>query len=116
MVIKPYIPNRGDIVWLNFTPQSGHEQAGKRPGLVLSPKVYSKISGLALVCPITSKEKGLIFELSLPANCQIKGVVLMDQIRSVDFRARKISFIEKLDKEVLKTVQGSLISLLIEEV
>lgn len=114
MVNTVYIPDRGDLVWMNFSPQLGHEQAGDRPALVLSPNKYSKISGLALVCPITSKQKGYIFELPVHSG-RIRGSVLVDQIRSVDFIERDLRFIEKADASLLKKVQTYLINLVTEE-
>jgi len=86
------VPDRGDIVWLTFTPQAGHEQAGHRPALVLSPKLYNGRSGLALFCPITSRPKGYPFEVVLPASSKVTGVVLADQIKSLDWRARRARF------------------------
>jgi len=97
-----YIPDRGDLVWLNFSPQSGHEQAGRRPAICLSPKEYNGKTGLAIFCPITSKIKGYPFEVKLPEGLPIKGVILADQIRSLDWRARKAKFIAKAPKEVLE--------------
>ena len=97
-----YIPDRGDLVWLNFSPQSGHEQAGRRPAICLSPKEYNGKTGLAIFCPITSKIKGYPFEVKLPEGLPIKGVILADQIRSLDWRARKAEFIAKAPKEVLE--------------
>lgn len=84
-----YVPNRGDIVWLDFSPQTGREQAGTRPGLVLSPRRYNGRTGLALVCPITSRVKGYWFEVGLPESLQVGGVILADQLRNVDWRARR---------------------------
>jgi len=94
MVIKNYIPERGDIVWLDFTPQAGHEQQGKRPAIVLSPQAYNKKTGLALFCPITTKQKGYPFEVEIHAR-KINGVVLSDQIKSLDWQQRGADFIEK---------------------
>ena len=91
-----FIPQRGDIVWINFTPQAGHEQSGKRPALVISPLTYNKKVGLALFCPITSQIKGYPFEVMIPDGNLIRGVVLADQIRSLDFNSRKVQFISKL--------------------
>jgi mRNA interferase MazF len=93
MVRSRYIPERGDLVWLNFSPQEGHEQAGMRPALVLSPQAYNQKSSLMLVCPVTSKIKGYPFEVLVKAK-KIKGAVLADQLKSIDWRARKASFIE----------------------
>lgn len=92
MVEGPHPPDTGDIVWLAFTPQAGHEQAGRRPALVLSPGEYNSRSGLALFCPITSNRKGYPFEVVLPATGRVTGVVLADQIKSLDWRARRARF------------------------
>ncbi|MCY4400635.1 MAG: endoribonuclease MazF [Gemmatimonadetes bacterium] len=89
MVAPEPVPDRGDIVWLTFTPQAGHEQAGHRPVLVLSPRLYNGRSGLALLCPITSRAKGYPFEVVLPASSKVTGVVLTDQIKSLDWRVRR---------------------------
>ena len=93
-----YVPERGDLVWLDFSPQAGHEQAGRRPGVVLSPRGYNKPSGLALCCPITHRAKGYPFEVSLPGNAPVNGVVLVDQIRSLDWRERRVELIGRLDR------------------
>jgi mRNA interferase MazF len=79
-----YVPDRGDLVWLEFTPQAGSEQAGKRPALIMSPKTYNKKVGLALVCPVTSRIKGYPFEVRLPDGLEVVGVVLSDQLKSLD--------------------------------
>lgn len=83
-----YTPDRGDIVWLQFDPQKGHEQAGRRPALVVSPKVYNRKVGLAVCCPITSNVKGYPFEVIIPPGSKAMGVVLSDQIKSLDWRVR----------------------------
>jgi mRNA interferase MazF len=82
-------PDRGDVVWLDFNPQAGHEQSGRRPAVVLSPLRYNARVGLALVCPITSQAKGYPFEVALPYRAKVAGVILADQVRSVDWRARR---------------------------
>ena len=89
----PYCPDRGDIVWISFSPQSGHEQAGERPAIALSPERYNKKVGLALFCPITSQSKGYPFEVRLPAGMPVSGVVLSDQVRSLDWRSRGARYI-----------------------
>lgn len=94
-MVASYIPDCGDVIWLNFDPQAGHEQAGHRPALVLSPKAYNGRIGLCLVVPITNQSKGYPFELALPASCQTTGVVLCDQIRSLDWKARAAALKEK---------------------
>ena len=99
-----YVPERGDILWLQFSPQAGHEQAGKRPALCLSPKLYNEKTSLGLFCPITSKRKGYPFEVSLPADCPVRGVILADQIRNLDWSVRKASFIAKVPENTLKEV------------
>jgi len=103
MVTKEYIPERGDIVWINFDPQSGHEQKGKRPAIVLSPKEYNKKVGLGLFCPITSKIKKYPFEVEISSK-KINGVVLSDQIKSFDWRTREIEFISKVTSDKIKEI------------
>ncbi len=108
---KPYIPEKGDIAWITFSPTKRHEQKGKRPALVVSSFLYNERSGLSLMCPIANKEKGYPFEVELKNN-KTKGCVLSDQIRSFDYRERDIKFIEKASKEVVLNVVQK-ISLLI---
>ena len=92
MVANEYVPDRGHIVWMNFTPQAGHEQAGHRPALVLSPIKYNRKSSLALLCPITSRIKGYPFEVSLPDTSAVRGVVLADHVKSLDWKARNARY------------------------
>ena len=87
-----YCPKRGDIVWLTFTPHAGHEQAGHRPALILSPALYNKKVGLALVCPITTQAKGYPFEVLIPEGAEMRGVILADQVKSLDWKARRARF------------------------
>ena len=101
---KPYIPNRGDIVWLQFNPRAGHEQAGWRPALVVSPEAYNGKVGLALVCPITSRIKGYPFEVALPPELEISGVILADQVKSFDWQAREARFACKAPVEAITEV------------
>ena len=91
-----YIPDSGDIVWITFNPQAGHEQAGRRPALVLSPAAYNGKVGLAILCPITSQIKGYPFEVVIPDGLDITGAILSDQVKSLDWRARKAEFGGKL--------------------
>ncbi len=93
---RRYVPRRGDIVWLSFTPQAGHEQAGRRPALVLSPSAYNGKVGLALFCPITSQVKGYPFEVAIPPGGSVRGVVLSDRVKSLDWRARRAEFAHRL--------------------
>jgi mRNA interferase MazF len=92
MVGRAYVPDLGHVVWLSFNPQAGHEQAGRRPALVLSPASYNGRVGLALVCPVTNQAKGYPFEITIPAGLAVTGVVLSDQVRSLDWRARQAEF------------------------
>ncbi len=96
-----YIPDRGDILWLSFHSQTGHEQRGRRPALCLSPKKYNEKTCLGIFVPITSKAKGYPFEVSMEG-IKIKGVILSDQVRSLDWKERKAEFIEKCSQEVLR--------------
>jgi mRNA interferase MazF len=113
MVKKKYSPERGDIVWLNFNPQSGHEQRGKRPAVVISPKEYNEKVGLGLFCPITSKIKNYPFEIKIE-NEKIDGVILSDQIKSLDWKTREIEFITKMTSEKIGEVINKISVLLFE--
>lgn len=99
-----YVPERGDAVWLEFNPQAGHERAGKRPALVVSPMAYNAKVGLALLCPITSQVKGYPFEVRVPPGLKVSGVVLTDQIKSLDWRARNAKRISTLPDDVVEAV------------
>jgi len=103
--VKPvYIPKRGDLIWLDFTPQAGREQAGRRPALVISKDEYNRKVGLLLACPITSRKKGYPFEVQLPAGLPIAGVALADQIRTLDWRVRQAEFISRVDSQTVAEV------------
>ncbi len=88
-----YVPRRGDVIRLDFDPQKGHEQAGRRPALVLSPTDYNRAVGLAVVCPITNEKKGYPWEARIPDNDFVSGVVLSDQMKSLDWRERRAEFV-----------------------
>ena len=103
-----YVPDRGEVVWINFSPQAGHEQAGRRPAIVLSPRSYNKPSGLALFCPVTNRAKGYPFEVRLPENAPVTGVVLVDQIRNFDWHERDVELIGELDTETLAEILARL--------
>lgn len=103
-----YVPERGDAVWLSFDPQEGHEQAGRRPALVVSPAAYNKQVGLALLCPITSHVKGYPFEVRVPAGLKVAGVVLADQVKSLDWQVRNAQRIGALPAEVVAEVIGKI--------
>ena len=107
-VRAPFVPERGDVVKMSFDPQSGHEQAAWRPALVVSPSAYNRASSLALLCPITSRAKGYPFEVPLPDDLAIAGVILTDQIRSLDWRARKARFVTRAPDAVIREVLARL--------
>lgn len=107
-------PARGDLIWLTFDPQAGREQAGRRPALVVSPAGYNTRVGLALCCPITAQKKGYPFEVPLPAGLAIEGVVLADQVKSLDWRARNAQIAGRGPQEVLEEVLSKLGVLLSE--
>lgn len=108
-----YVPERGHLVWLSFNPQKGHEQAGHRPAVVISPKNYNQKVGFGLFCPITSRVKGYPFEIIIPEGLQISGAILTDQVKSLDWKARNAQYIDKLPDNLLQEVQHK-IKLLVE--
>ena len=107
-----YIPERGDVVWLNFNPQSGHEQAGRRPAVVLSPQAYNKKVGLAIFCPITTHQKGYPFEVVIPGGAGVTGVVLSDQVKSLDWQVRRAEYLAALPESVITEILQKLRTLL----
>ena len=107
-----YVPARGDLIWLELDPQSGHEQAGKRPALVVSHTAYNKKVGLALVCPVTSQKKSYPFEVDLPAGLPVVGVVLADQVKCLDWRARRASRIGAVAPSLLEQVAARIVALI----
>lgn len=108
VVPEKYTPQRGDVVWINFQAQAGREQGGRRPSIVLSNSNYNKVVGLAILCPITSKVKGYPFEVALPERFPISGVVLVDQVKSLDWKTREAEFIGKLDTKTMEKILGLL--------
>ena len=109
---RSYVPDRGDAVWLTFDPQAGHEQAGRRPALVLSPRPYNAKAGLAILCPITTQVKGYPFEVAIPGGLPVSGTILADQVRSLDWKARRATHICKLPDHATDEVLGKLAALL----
>ena len=105
-------PARGDVVWISPSPQAGHEQAGRRPALVLSPLAYNRKVGLAILCPITNQVKGYPFEVPLPPDCGVTGAVLSDQVKCLDWRERHAERICRLPKETVLEALGKLGTLL----
>ena len=110
-----YVPNRGDFVWLEITSQTGSEQAGRLPALVISPRAYNAKVGLALFCPVTSCVKGYPFEVALPEGSGVVGVALADQLKSLDWRARKAKLIERASSDVLAMVTARILPLLVPD-
>ena len=107
-----HCPDRGDIVWINFNPQAGHEQSGERPALILSPESYNRKLGLAICCPITTRAKGYPFEVALPEGLKTHGVILSNQVTSVDWHARRAQFCCKAPFQVVSEVLAKLSTLL----
>jgi mRNA interferase MazF len=112
MVKKPYVPNRGDIVWVDLNPTLGREQAKTRPAIIVSPRSYNQKTGLALMCPVTSVQKEYPFEVMIKTS-KVTGVILSDHIRSLDWRARNVTFIVKAKPALTQEVQ-TMLKLLIE--
>ncbi|MBD2579969.1 endoribonuclease MazF [Oscillatoria sp. FACHB-1406] len=113
MAAKLYIPNRGDIVYLDFDPTKGHEQRGHRPAFVISPLAYNKKTYLALFVLITTQQKGYPFEVPLTPGLKTQGVILADQIKCLDWKARRVHFVEKAHNAILEEVQAKIEPLLL---
>jgi len=106
--VPAYVPQKGDLVTLSFDPQSGHEQKGRRPALVISNYLFNKHTGLAIVCPITRTERRIPFHLPIPASSSLEGFVMVDQVKSVDYVSRRVRYIEKAPNELIHDVIGVL--------
>jgi mRNA interferase MazF len=102
--MKPYIPQKGDFITVTFDPQSGHEQKGRRPALVVSNTLFNERTGLAIVCPLTSKERGFPFHVAVVDNPDVSGFVMVEQVKSLDFKARRVRYIGKAPDSILKEV------------
>ncbi len=113
MVNTPHCPRRGDVVWVSFDTRPGHEQAGRRPALILSPETYNRKTGLAVLCPITSHKKGYPFEVEVPSGYEVRGVILSDHVKNVDWRARHVEFCCQLPSSVTEDVAGKLSVLIV---
>lgn len=107
-----FVPKRGDVIWITLNPQAGHEQAGRRPALVLSPAAYNGKVGLAVLCPITNQVKGYPFEVAIPEGQPVTGVILADQVKSLDWRVRKAELLCQLPSDTVMEVLGKLGALL----
>ena len=99
-----YVPGKGEVVWLDFDPQAGHEQSGRRPAFVLSPAKYNQSTGLMLCCPVTSQVKGYPFEVAIEGSTKVRGVILADQVKSLDWQARKAEKKGTVSRAVLDEV------------
>jgi mRNA interferase MazF len=110
-----YVPERGDLIWLEFNPQAGHEQAGRRPAVVLSPAAYNSRSSLAIVCPVPRQRKGYPFETQLPEGLPISGVALADHARSLDWKARKAEHICRMPNELVQEIAAKLLTLIMPD-
>ena len=108
-----YVPDRGDLVWITLNPVAGHEQAGRRPALVLSPKSYNRKSGLCVICPATRQRKGYAFEVASIGPDGVESIVLADHLRNVDWKARRAKKMYRVADKVLATVVAQLEALII---
>jgi mRNA interferase MazF len=116
MVSPIYVPERGHFVWIDFNPQTGREQAGHRPALVLSVTEYNRATGLAVMCPITSRQKGYPFEVAIPDGLSITGFVLADSVKNLDWRTRPTRFAGPATPDLVDAVLGRLADLLVIKV
>ena len=112
MVAREYVPDAGDLIWLDFTPQAGREQAGRRPAVVLSPRSYNERTSLAVVCPVTSHAKGYPFEVPVPPGQPIKGVILSDHLKNLDWRQRPAQKAGRISGRLLAQVRDRIAALL----
>jgi mRNA interferase MazF len=110
--VRAYIPQCGDVVWITLNPQAGREEAGRRPAVVVSPQSYNAKVGLAVFCPVTGQIKGYPFEVLIPAGLPVTGAILSDQVKSLDWRARKAELICALPNETITEVLEKLATLL----
>ena len=111
-MVTGYIPKRGDIIWLDFNPQVGHEQRGRRPAIVLSPKAYNQRVGLGLFCPVTNRSKGYPFEVAIPDEYKVTGVILSDHVKNLDWKVRRAEFIAEASEDIVEEVLAKLNTLL----
>ena len=112
MRLEDYIPDRGDVIWIDLNPEAGHEQGGRRPVLVLSPSSYNGKVGLAIMCPITNQVKDYPFEVEIPSGLNVTGVVLSDRVKCLDWKVRKAEFMCKLPMNTTFEVLKKLITLI----
>jgi len=108
VVGRGYVPDAGDLVWVTFDPRAGHEQRGRRPALILSPRAYNAKARLVIACPVTSQAKGYPFEVAIPAGGKVTGVVLADHVKSLDWNVRRVEFAATAPVEILTEVRERL--------
>jgi len=111
-MMSNYVPKRGDVVWIDMHPHAGHEQAGRRPVVVLSPRSYNDKVGLALFCPVTNQVKGYPFEVIIPSGLEVTGVILSDQVKSLDWKIRNTEYYDKVPETVVVEILKKLSTLL----
>jgi mRNA interferase MazF len=99
-----YVPDKGDFITLSFDPQAGHEQKGRRPALVISNYLFNQATGLAIACPITNTDRKIPFHLPVPSASSLTGFVMVEQVKSIDYRARQAKFVEKAPSELVEDV------------
>lgn len=104
-MVEKYIPQKGDLVILTFDPQAGHEQKGRRPALIISNEAFNKALGLAIACPITNTNRNFPFHVEIKSE-KLTGYIMTEQIKSIDFNARNVKFVERVDEETLNKVLG----------
>ena len=107
---RSYVPQRGDVVWITLNPQTGHEQTGRRPAVILSPESYNGKTGLAIFCPITSQVKSYPFEVLIPKGLPVAGAILSDQVKSLDWRTRNAEVLCTLPTETISEVLQKLVT------
>jgi len=112
MVEREYVPDAGDLVWLDFTPQAGREQGGRRPAVALSPHAYNEKTSLGVFCPVTSHAKGYPFEVAIPPGTSVTGVILVDHLKSLDWRQRQARRVGKIPSDILEQIRDRLAAFL----
>ena len=110
-----YFPRKGDFVILSFDPQSGHEQKGRRPALVISNTLFNEHTGLAIVCPITNTDRDFPFHIAVPEDSSITGFIMVEQVKSVDYKKRNVKYVEKSSEDTLNEVLGILDACIYQE-
>jgi mRNA interferase MazF len=114
--MPPYIPAKGDFVIVTFDPQSGHEQKGRRPALVVSNKLFNKATGLAIVCPVTNTNRNIPFHVALPKNSSLTGYIMVEQVKSIDYKSRQIKLVEKAPNDIIIEVLSLLDTCIYQDV